>query len=509
MKKITRDSIKKLLGGVAYGDTVKPKGHVTVIKKDKYGRVTKRVGYNALSNTAKARVLLEGAKFIGYATPYLLGKHFVSQDISSVYEPSSNIYSEDFSVTPHGVYLLNLTGKETNEHFIPVYNIDGSLNRDVVLGCVNTNNTVSGDDYYGVAEHSADTNNVVGLVRRSDAFFDTGKATGKITHVATMPYLGSVSDTKLSGMAVWRSASKTANVSIYIPPSCPGLTEADEIIVFNEYNGVAGYKININTGGTRELPNTVTKESVGWDGVTARYASLLFDTNKLAVVDGRNCKILQLNGDGTCTELLNKAMNYGTDSCKGIFVFNGYLYFSIGSNSTGTSSAYLGRVLRVDLSSSSYTNTAILNTALTIIGGLPAGWDLKNVCINSYHNGKFYITNCYLNITLVCTDLSDVCGTMVGCFNSGVNGFDIVSTTVKTEVLISNSAIKNNAGNCRAYNNVMDTSQYVQTRNNGANTVWVCDGLYSNYWTLYPLTSPIEKTADDTVEVLYDISWAD
>ena len=289
------------------------------------------------------------------------------------------------------------------------------------------------------------------------------------------------------------------------------LTDTDEIIVFNEFNGVEGYKINLDTGGTREIKNTITKDAIGWDGATARYATLLFDTDKLAVIDGTTCKILQLNGDGTYTELFNQAFNYGYGGVKGIFEFNGYLYFSVSNTTESTTGTRQGRVLRVDLSTSSYTSTTILNTALTIIGGIPSGWELSNICINGYHNGKFYVTNALKNRTIVCTDIADVCGTMIGCFEAGIYNFDIVSTTNKPEIFIGGYSVSAYSGRCKVQNNMLDTTVYVDTRGDGSSNflVWISESLYSNYWTLYPLSSALEKTAEDTVEVLYDIEWKD
>lgn len=512
MRKVTIGSIEKILNKLSSDDGLNAKGHVTLIKTDKLGRQTKRVGYNALSNVAKAKAVYEGGKFIGISTPYMLGKSFISNDIAELFEPVSSQYGYNLSNTPHGIYLLNLANKETTEHFIPVYSEDGSLNRDVVLGCANTNTALTGDDFYGINKPNADTNTVAGLISRSDTFFDTGKATGKVTHVATMPFLGTVADTKHVGMVAWKCASKQATFSTYAPPSCPGLTEANEIIVFNEFNGVQAYKINLDTGDSREIPTDIVRDAIGWAGNVNRFASLLFDTNKLAVMEGTTCRILQLNGDGTCTELFNQSFNYGHKYSKGIFEFNGYLYFGTAHNGTSTTATYQGRVLRVDLSDSTYaTKTTVFNKDLTIFGGLPAGWELTNIFVNGYSNGKFYVTNAYLNETIVCTDIADISGTMVGSFKAGIYNFDVISTPKKSEIFIGGLAMNKQYGQYRAYTNMGDTTEYSDSRSDDGSLglVWISYGLYSNYWTLYPLSSPIEKTAEDTLEVLYDISWSD
>lgn len=192
-------------------------------------------------------------------------------------------------------------------------------------------------------------------------------------------------------------------------------------------------------------------------------------------------------------------------------MFNGYLYFSVANATTSSTAAQQGRVLRIDLSNTSYTNTTILNTALTIIGGIPAGWELTNILINGYSGGKFYVTNVYLGETIVCTDLADISGTIVGCFDSGVYNFDIFSTTNKPEVFVGGITKSNLSGKYKAFNDMLNTTSYVDTRadDGKTNMVWISYGLYSNYWTLYPLSSPLDKTGEDTVEVLYKLSWQD
>lgn len=487
------------ISNLNYSDKLRNKGSVVLAKTDKYGMIERRVGYNELSNVAKFRAAVKGGEFVGLVTPFPYGKSFITGDVYTAI-PDNGIDTNNTGVNTPTLYLLNLTDKEVKNGFIPVYNIDGSLNRDVVIARGNGNTAQIGDDFTGVCLPDAVSNGVIGKARFMRHFWDK-KLQGKITHAAIMPDKGTVTNTRYTGAIGWKCASKVNVVSTYVPPATPGITEANEIMIFNTYNGVAGYKIDLDTMDSEEIKSSLTADSIGWDGSTLRHATLLFDTNKLAVIDGSTAKILQINGDGTITQLFSKSFSYGISNRKGIFLYNGYLYFSSG-NTASSSSAYY---MRVDISS--YTSTTIANNSLDFVGGLPPTWTKNSLVVYAYHNAKYYVSDLIKNEMIVCTDLADICGTMVGTYNAPFFGFGVISTATKQDIFITNniSSFDGDDTKYRVYNDLVNNT-YTDLILYNKHLVWISDsGIHDNYWTLFPLTSPMSITIAETLTGNYNL----
>lgn len=513
-------------------EDVHSSGKVLLRLKDHTGMIVKKsLGYNTLSKLAKARVVANGADFLDGGSYYMFGKTHISNDIDAV--PNSNVhYYRQFKTISRqpGIVLLNLTGKTVTDNYIPIYDEAGNIDRSVVIGWFNSNIDATGDDYLGIEVPNIKKGLFEGISRERRGYFDRLKANGTITHVAIMNGIGKpgVGNAEHQGSIVWQNICKELKNSTWCPPNTPGITDANEIAIFNESAGVEAYKINLETG--EEVKTSVTKDAIGWAGeFNIRGAMLLFDTDKLAVIDnGDRCKIIQINGDGTYTQLYNQSISHSSQADgKGIFIYNGYLYFTSGQNGDSTSTSYIARMYRIALTNLG-THTQVYNKDSGIIGGLPSGWDINQVNVLAYHNNKFYIrkngaVTDRRNDIIVCTDLADVSGTKCGEMTNDLTHLSVISTPTEQDILIGsqlkpfkyidNTVYGINGRVERMYANdltgTLTTRDITLNGSDNANpTIWMSK-CYGNWWTLYELDQPMTKTDEYVLDVIYTISWKD
>ena len=488
-------------------------GRVVLIKKDANGIITRRIGNNALSEPNKVRAAFISGNYLNDQSISPMGKTIIVGGDGlaldgSRYNIAANLNHQRCAV------LLNLTGKSTTDKYIPIFDEDGSINTDVVIGWINSATSVGSNAYLGKVTNETPKQSIVAKIAGSEkrGFLDTNKGIGTITHVAEMVGLGSPVDMTPSygGFSCWQCVSKTNTISWIVPPNITGLTGENEILVYNVEDDVSVYKINLSTG-----LKTETTYDASLFPVTpsdSYYLYSVYRVNSTTVIYLTNSRIYVVTYNESGVATVAQTINMSTNSYPLYGVYQlvadaeSYVYVEAASYSGST---YYNYIYKISLNDFTYTTiNAVQNP---VIGGIPATWIQAKTTVLAYNNSKYYVGQCGSKEVLVCTDITDVCGTLVGTMYYPGDGFSVLASTAIPDLMFMTlpSRVQDQFIDFYSKTDITnpDTQSSSQNIYTNKKLAWLCAANYSNWYNLYQLSSPMEKTSADTVDFSHVLTY--
>lgn len=412
--------------------------------------------------------------------------------------------------------LVNLPSdvELTNEsNFVNVY--DEAMNVDVtkVIGHA-SNSLLSADSREGVLDNPNKTHMIDQKAVANRWKFAEGIATGEFNHIIFGP--GFVDGPNGIYTAMNIAKLDYANNSLmsrgtYIGPGMGDITANNEIAYWaSGVDGVErGYKYLLDTGETQVL-DTTSKAYLALQAISGyRVAGTEYVNGVLFILDTSSSfgtvYAVDVNNTFGVKSLINYANSMWKEDSNTLKVVvntgNGY-------ETDNTDNRH--RLYTHTVNSYSSINSSYVNMANAGLGGLPSDFGYNLININKA-GGKYFISN-WRNTSIdisrrgeiICTNLADVAGTLVGMsgktlyygYSDNTSQYDsiigVISIGTKRPNYISDYQ-REIVVNGTAYD-IDDINKF---------GVWVSPGWWSNMISFVKLNTPINKGPDDIVWVSY------
>lgn len=311
---------------------------------------------------------------------------------------------------------------DANSKMLPILTSTGEVDYSKVVG-YSVGRLLSTNDKEGVTNTTGATQMVnFGNVAQS-FLFDTDIATGEFNWLAIMP---SFETHPWHSLQAFKCISNynvrqqgDANQYGYIRPGVTDgsnvLTSDNEILLFFTHKGVNKWKYNLATGELK--PVAVTDFAYNWTNSTIVGSNLcgnqiVVNGYLYAIVGNTLYKINIADG----TNAGNIAIAY--DAASEINTKGQYGLWYDGTNivvsSCNNSSSYTNRSYVTVVNPSTMKQVSkTYNNAFKGWGGLPSSWNPSQTCFNKCDD-VYYVLNVIFDTTIVCTDIMNICGSMVG-----------------------------------------------------------------------------------------------
>lgn len=404
----------------------------------------------------------------------------------------------EFNKIPDSItlVLLNLpdeTSLDANSKLLPVLTATGEIDYSKVVG-YSVGRLVSTNQYEGVLDTTVPKLMVkLGNVAKSYVF-DAGIATGQFNWVAIMPGWGTKPWTGiqafkcLSGYNIRQpdDANKYGWVRPGVTDGVNTLTAEDEILLFFTHNGASRWKYNLTTGAMTQVPPT--DFAYNWTCpqiIGQQYCgNQVVVNNYLYVISKQVLYKINITTGGVEAQI---TIGYSSDELYGLWYDGEYLWTSCYDASSSTR-AYVMSINPGTLSQVSKT----VNTSYTGWGGLPASWNKTQTCINKI-GSIWFVYNMADDCVLACTDLKNVCGSLVGIlpgmafcgFESGGQEYHFYQGTPTNFQIGDETTDGHTTFNAAGY--------------------WLSDDSYSNFWSATKLSEV--KVKSETTKAFIDYGY--
>lgn len=479
-------------------DTIKMKGFVRVKLVDsETDKVISEEKHNFVNNAMK-RVAL--AQSVSLDLCPNIGSPF-----GMVYCFNNGVYSPltssggwiRYNKIPDGPALVLLNFGEdvvldANSKMLPILTNTGAIDYSKVTG-YSVGRLLSTNEKEGVTNTTGATQ-MVNLGNVAQSFlFDTDIATGEFNWLAIMPGFETHPWHSLQAFKCISNynvrQSGDANKFGYVRPGVTDgtnvLTGDNEILLFFTHNGVSKWKYNLATGEMKAVGVSdfaynwtssviVNNDTCGNQIVVDGYlfAIVGYILYKINIADGSTAGSISISYD--------TASGNGTAGQFGLWYDGTSIWVSCNySNTSYTNRSYVSEINPSNMSQKSRT----YNNQFTGWGGLPAGWDPTQVCFNKC-NDLYYVHNCAYDATIVCTDIMNVCGSIVGIMPA--QGTALFEANNQVYHWCQSQLSTLNLGS-ETYEGELSTS---------CAGFWISDETYSNFWSAVKLDETKVKGAN-------------
>lgn len=377
-----------------------------------------------------------------------------------------------------------------NTKMLPIFTSTGEIDYSKVTG-YSVGRVISTNNKEGVI-NTTSAAQMIKFGNVSESFlFDTDIGTGEFNWLAIMPGFESHPWHSLQSFKCISNynlrQSGDANQYGYIKPGVTDgsnvLTSENEVLLFFNHNGASKWKYNLVTGEMKAVdvsdlayswtsPNIVGSVECGNQIVVNGYLYAISGSNlyKINIVDGS--VVSSLSVAYSSASHLKSGAQYGL----------WYDGTSINVSSCYNSTSYTNRsyIVKVNPSTMSKTSTTY-NKDFKGWGGLPSTWNVNVVCFNKCGD-VYYVYNAEYAATIVCTDIMNVCGSMVGIMQGPGTALFTVNNNVyhwyQSEIPPINISTEEGSVTSVKYPGF-----------------WISDETYSNFWSAAKLDSTKVKGA--------------
>lgn len=484
---------------------------------DKDGNVVKYEHHNFVTNNMKKIALAESMSKMfkmNIGNPYGMiicndNSEFLNHASSGAFANFNGFNGSD------AVVLLNLATGVTMDATTKYLNIiatDGSgLDNSKITGFA-VGRQSSGNLKEGVLQDITSADMMANQYQVINTFvFDLDKANGDFNWIAVVPNFQNTPYRSLMGFKCISNYNVrgTANsyVNGYVGPDVKDtkgnvLTGPSQILTFENNGSNSKWFYDIVTGEKKAVQpddfaynwtntNIVGNENVGHQLVIGDY---------LYVLSGTTLYKIEI-ATGTTAGNVTIGYNYlGKDNPFGMYYDGTNIICSSATITTNESRAYISTI-----NPSTMSVTTVQNQNYNDWGGLPTDWAPRNVMftkVGDYYFVQHVVENSdypdmnYVGCTIVCTDITNVCGTIVGLMPT--RGFDayvindaIWSITEFTDQPDVYLKLTDGAANTTAYN-------YSGT--------YISNFEFSNYWSASKLDQTYTKTNE--IKAIIDYGYA-
>ena len=310
---------------------------------------------------------------------------------------------------------------DANSKMLPILTSTGEVDYNKVVG-YSVGRLLSTNEHEGVTNTTGATQMVnFGNVAQS-FLFDTDIATGEFNWLAIMP---SFETHPWRSLQAFKCISNynvrqqgDANQYGYIRPGVTDgsnvLTGDNEILLFFTHKGVNKWKYNLATGELK--PVAVSDFAYNWTNSTIVGSNLcgnqIVVNGYLYAIVGTNLyKINIANGSNAGSiAIASDVASKNTQGQYGLWYDGTNIVVSCCSDSSSsTNRSYVTVVNPSTMKQVSKT----YNNVFKGWGGLPASWNPSQTCFNKCDD-VYYVHNVTFDATIVCTDIMNICQSMIG-----------------------------------------------------------------------------------------------
>ena len=473
-------------------DKVKAKGCIGLLIVNKDGSVAyKKTFENFVSSAYKVNLLANSvslANQIPTGTPYgllvsdLMYRRYQSNDL--IYEGTDNIETCYALNLPNDLVMTSAT------KFVNFYESDGSVG-DKIIAFANTKRTTA-EPKEGIIDF-CDAVSMLDMQAATEVYkWDLEQGNGTFNWIVKAPgvkgnlYRGFVNYKGIDKVNLFDSSAALSNK--YIIPGAGNITNNYEVLLEYTVGSNTRWIYNIQTGETRiadGIAASVTiPENIVHEVVIGDYLYILNASKTLYTIDTTTGTLVDSNRYWSGSLGYEKKGTYKI----GFFVDSvGDLYVSdVYSNAT---------VRKVTLGTAS-TGSAINISSYSGIGGLPSDWNLGYVGIMSDSEHERYFVTEHTKGTIICTDLSNVTGTMIGTLDTDVRRGPYYNEDIGYKYF------RVGTGQLyplyKVYNNANQV--YLEYYNKG---IFLSDDDFANYVSAYKLDTPATKTNEQVMYIAY------
>lgn len=476
------------------------------------GKVLSDDTHNFIDNTFKRLMLAKGvSQLLIPNTGSLYGMLYSFEDYETRPKFSSG-GSVNMSKIPDSpaLVLLNLDDSVTldaNTKFLNILNSQGDVDLGgKVVGYSNGRLTSSVNNIYeGVLDITSPVDMLSLKTVGRSVYFDTGKATGSFNWIAMMP---GFEESPFKSLLVFkcitnynvRNTGDTFGYGYLRPGVTDGstvITTDQEIMLFFTKDGVNRWKYNIVTGELKGVAPTDPANTFNINKVSSiDIGNQIVYNNSLFVINSKT--LYKLNAaTGDVEGSIEVAYDY-TNSKRhfGLFIDNGNIVVSSGYNTDDGTSDYKAYVAVVNPSNMSIVSTT-QNVLYTGWGGLPTKWG-KNRTFYTKANNLYYVYNIEADGVIVCSDISNVCGSIVCLLPS--RGMNIIETGSKVYHYSCNELINDFVLGDETQPDIKNMEYY---------GFWLADETTSNFWSAAKMTETKVKSANTKAYIGYSYTVSD
>lgn len=410
--------------------------------------------------------------------------------------------------------VLNLDDSlvmDSTTKYLPILASDGSGIDQAKLTGYSVGRVTSQQNKEGVILDNTSADMVFNQYQIVNTYvWDLDKANGQFNWLAVMP---GFDDTPWRAIQAFKCVSsynirtsQNSFVGGYVLPDCKDtkgnvLTGPNQILTFEQNGGGSRWFYDIVTGEKRAVQSdelaynwtnshVVGVESPGKQVVVGDY---------LYVIDATSIVQIEI-ATGATVKTASIAYAAGTQTHPiGMYYDGTNIIVSACTTTTTENRAYVSTV-----NPSSLAVSKVYNNAFTGWGNLPSGWVPRQCCYTKV--GEYYLVQYvgtsyedmyYAGAVIVCTDLTNVCGTIVGlmdtrAFNSYLVNGEIWSIAQFTE---------NPHVTLKLTDGSSATTQY------SYNGVYVSNFEFSNFWSATKLDQVWTKTNEMRLIIDYGYTF--
>lgn len=410
-------------------EAVKIKGFIRVKLVDsKTGKVLSEKNHNFVNDAMKRVALAQSLSLDlcpNTGSPFGM-IHCFNNQVWSPYTGSGSWLS--YNKVPDGPALVLLKFDDSlvldkNSKMLPIFTSTGEIDYTKVIG-YSVGRLISTNSKEGVTNTTGATQ-MVNLGNVAQSFlFDTDIATGEFNWLAIMP---SFETHHWHSLQAFKCLSNynlrqtgDANRFGYVRPGVTDgtnvLTSDNEILLFFTHNGSSKWKYNLVTGEMKAVDPSdfaynwtnsyiVNNSNCGNQIVVNGYLFAIVGSTlyKINIADGTSVGSRTISYNPASSENNNKGQY-------GLWYDGTNILVSCCHYSTSyTNRSYVTAINPSTMAQVSKTD----NVNYTGWGGLPSSWNVSQTCFNKCDN-LYYVQNLEYDATIVCTDITDVCGSMIG-----------------------------------------------------------------------------------------------
>lgn len=478
-------------------ETIKMKGFIRVKLVDsETGKVISEEKHNFVNNAMKRVALAQSISLDlcpNVGSPFGMINCFNNQ----VWNPQTSSGGWlNYNKLPDGPALVLLKFDDSvtldgNSKMLPILTSTGEIDYSKVTG-YSVGRLLSTNEREGVTNITGATQ-MVNLGNVAQSFlFDTDIATGEFNWIAIMPsfetsHWRSLQAFKCISNYNVRQQGDTNQYGYVRPGVTDGsnvLTGDNEILLFFTHKGVSKWKYNLATGELK--PVAVSDFAYNWTNSTIVNNGecgnqIVINGYLFAIVGAILYKINIADGStaGNISIAYGVASGNNTKGQYGLWYDGTNIVVSSCYNSTNfTNRSYVTVINPSTMSQVSRT----FNSRYTGWGGLPSSWNPSQTCFNKCGD-VYYVHNVAFDATIVCTNIMNVCGSMVGIMPAqGTALFDANNTVYHWSQSALNTMLlgsETSAGELSA--------QFPG--------FWISDETYSNFWSAAKLDETKVKGA--------------
>lgn len=465
-----------------------------------------------------ASLLFNGASPLPYGRLCFTTPGMRMQSSTGIGADNSTLYyDDDRNELGLRLFILNLTASELssltkNSKYIPIKDGNGDLSNKVVgYGSFKVND---GDLKAGTLINS-DSTKMIEPYSCSNAWgWGANKANFEYNAfaIASLDPIDSFAAYKCIN-AVNVNEVENEITGNFVIPGFTGITGANEILLNHTSNGVSKWLYNLKTGETRQVESN-----------EAAYNFDITDLGNQQVVINGKLFAIRVGLDGEIENYVDvytpdggrvKYISFSSKKyrLRGLFTDGTDLYASVTKYSTSGNPAAM-----IKINTDTYATETIENTAFSW-GNLPSkfGIDTTAYIKASYEfdGTRYYVVgDTALDVQFICTDLSNVAGSIVATapiFDCAFNidgtedGMYLVCYGTKTNKVITTDGY-NERTLCSMLpiNYILNAAGSSGLRNDYQTTgVWVNNYKFSNFLSFYKYDSTQSKTIAQQMDVTY------